>query len=94
MSTRWTAPVLYIDAPGTVVTPLSGGYELVQRPNGPSVCRRQLSRARQRRHARLHALSMRGYHIVSVRPPGYVVHPSDPSRTFTIAAAAQHEGLT
>jgi hypothetical protein len=85
-------PKLYDDPAGTRVDPGKLGYEIVQRP-GRTFVRKQLSRVGARKHARLEALGELGYEEISTRGAGMLVHPSDPSKFWSIAAAAVHEGI-
>ncbi len=93
MTRKARRPKLYDDLPGTRVEPLGDGYEYVQRPDRSSIVRKRLSKAGQRKHARLDALGPLGYEVVSTKGQGLLVHPRYPAHFYTVAAAALHEGI-
>lgn len=78
----------YDNPPGTVVTPLQHGYELVKRPGRAQIVRKTLSRAGKIRRERKQALRELGYEVNN-----YATHPGRPSRVMSIASAARLEGL-
>jgi hypothetical protein len=82
---------VYRDEPGTKVTPLDYGFELVQRPKR-TIARQTLTPKGETRRRRVAALAARGYKIINARGTGMVESP-DGRFLASIAAAARMERL-